>query len=85
MYNRLRAGVSILAALCGFVIGGPSPPGPPLPLETAEGAEKWGVLSPPLLSPPLISPPSPPFLFPPLPSPTPPPPLPLEVGPFKSS
>jgi len=47
----------------------------PWPILTAEGAEKWGVLSPPL-----------PFSrLPPLPSPTPPPPLPLEVGPFKSS
>ena len=53
--------------------------------ETAEGAEKWGVLSPPLPFSRLPALPSPPFLFPPLPSPTPPPPLPLEVGPFKSS
>jgi len=31
---KCRAGVSILAALCGFVIGGPSPPLPFPPLRS---------------------------------------------------
>ena len=76
-----RAGVSILAALCGFVIGGPSlpslPPSPPLPSpQRPRKVLKSGGSCPlpsfPLPSPSLASLPSPPLPssslpFPPLP------------------